>query len=64
VSSERVQCQVCGRMLVPLRDGTSRNHRPRRYSDSVDLFDRSYCRGSGYRLARWEPGQQLLAPLR
>lgn len=57
--SARIQCQCCGRMLVPLKDGTSRNHHPRRYGSDVDLYDRSYCRGSGYQLTRWKPRQQL-----
>lgn len=50
---ERIQCQVCGRPLVPLRDGTSRYHtRSRRGSGA-------HCQGSGHRLARWPVGQRL-----
>jgi hypothetical protein len=44
----RVLCQVCGRLLVPLKDGTHRYH------------GRGYrCEGSGYRAARWPVGQRL-----
>jgi hypothetical protein len=53
-------CQVCGRMLVPLKDGTSRSHIPgSRRRRNPDGFDREYCQGAGYRLARWQPGQRL-----
>jgi hypothetical protein len=52
--AERLPCQVCGRPLVPLRDGTSRNHVPRRGGHYED-----YCQGSGHRLARWLVGQRL-----
>lgn len=45
-------CQVCGRRLVPLGDGTSRDHVARRGHES-------YCRGSRHRLARWVVGQRL-----
>jgi hypothetical protein len=45
---ERRSCQVCGRPLVALRDGTARRHG--RYGD---------CQGSGYRLDLWPIGQQL-----
>lgn len=48
----RLPCQVCGRSLVPLKDGTSRNHV--RHPGAED-----YCQGSGYRLARWSVGQRL-----
>jgi hypothetical protein len=58
-SASRIPCQVCGRRLVPLKDGTSRNHHPRRYGRGVEQFDRSYCQGSGHRLARWPVGQLL-----
>lgn len=58
-TSARVQCQVCGRMLVPLKDGTSRRHLPRRYASHVEPVDRSLCRGSGHQLARWDVGQIL-----
>lgn len=44
----RVPCQVCGRALVPLADGTARRHG--RWGD---------CSGSGYRLALWPVGQRL-----
>jgi hypothetical protein len=50
-SPSRVPCQVCGRRLVPLRDGTSRYHCRRRGSD--------YCHGSRHRVARWPVGQRL-----
>ena len=46
-------------MLVPLKDGTSRNHYPRRYASFVEPIDRSYCRGSGFQLARWKVRQRL-----
>jgi hypothetical protein len=49
---QRVKCQVCGRMLVPLKSGLHRNHvRHRRAED--------WCQGSGYRAERW-PVDQLL----
>lgn len=51
-TTARVQCQVCGRALVPLSDGTSRNHTPRRGLEG-------YCKGSRHRLARWPVGQRL-----
>lgn len=50
---ERLPCQVCGRRLVPLKDGTARNHVSHRGAED-------YCQGSRYRLARWEVGQQLV----
>lgn len=46
-------------MLVPLKDGTSRNHYRHRYPATIDRYDRVYCKGAGYRLARWKPRQQL-----
>lgn len=46
--TEPLSCQVCGRRLVPLRDGTSRRHG--RYGG---------CSGSGYRLEPWSVGQLL-----
>ncbi len=46
--AERVMCQCCGRGLVPLADGTSRRH-----------GREGGCKGSGYRLARWEIGRRL-----
>lgn len=50
--TQRLPCQVCGRQLVPLKDGTARPHRHHRsYSGR--------CQGSGYRMARWEVGQRL-----
>lgn len=55
----RIMCQVCRRMLVSRKDGTSRNHYSHRYPATIDRYDRSYCKGSGYRLARWEVGQKL-----
>lgn len=51
-SAERLSCQVCGRRLVPLKDGTSRNHVARPGAED-------YCQGSGYRLARCPVGQRL-----
>lgn len=48
----RLPCQVCGRSLVPLSDGTSRNHNWRHGSED-------YCQGSRHRLERWPVGQQL-----
>lgn len=53
--AERVPCQVCGRRLAPLRDGTARNHVPRRGRP-----DQDYCGGSRHRLARWPVGQRLV----
>ena len=53
-TGERISCQVCGRRLVPLADGTSRNHYPRPGRQFED-----YCQGSRYRLARWPVGQHL-----
>lgn len=50
----RVQCQVCGRMLVPLKSGLHRNHAPRGHHEPY-----SRCQGSGYRAERWPVGQQL-----
>lgn len=50
--ADRVKCQGCGRLLVPLRDGTARNHSTRRGSGYR-------CPSSGYRLARWTVGQKL-----
>lgn len=51
-TTARVLCQVCGRALVPLRDGTARNHVRRRGAED-------YCGGSRHRLARWTVGQRL-----
>jgi hypothetical protein len=51
-TTERLPCQVCGRLLVPLGDGTARNHTYKRRSGWR-------CQGSGYRLARWPVGQFL-----
>lgn len=48
----RVVCQVCLRPLVPLTDGTARNHVRRPGAED-------YCGGSGHRLARWPVGQRL-----
>lgn len=45
---DRLPCQVCGRPLVPLMDGTARRHG--RYGG---------CSGSGYRLEPWYIGQRL-----
>lgn len=57
MASKRLPCQVCGRSLVPLRDGTSRSHTPRRRGTGGREYAR--CQGSGYRLARWPVGQRL-----
>lgn len=46
--SERIACQVCGRKLMPLKDGTSRRH-----------GSHGSCAGSGFRLALWPAGQRL-----
>lgn len=51
--AERVLCQVCGRMLVPKRDGTARYH------NSYPHQSGWRCQGSGYRMARWAVGQHL-----
>jgi len=56
-ASGRLPCQVCGRQLVPLRDGTSRGHTPVRRGTGG--MDGARCKGSGYRLARWPIGQHL-----
>lgn len=56
--ADRVKCQCCGRMLVPLKDGTSRRHFSGR-KRHVDDWDRDSCRGSGFRLDRWPVGQRL-----
>ena len=53
----RLPCQVCDRMLSPLKDGTSRPHTPGRAGTGGGEYHR--CSGSGYRLARWEVGQRL-----
>ena len=50
--SARVRCQVCGRALIPLSDGTARNHVRRRGAED-------YCQGSRHRLERWPVGQLL-----
>lgn len=50
----RIQCQVCGRALVPLADGTSRYH-----NTTKRRGHESYCAGSRHRLARWPVGQKL-----
>lgn len=57
--TRQIACQVCGRKLVPLKDGTSRRHYADRRRPGQDAYDRSHCRGSGYRLARWPVGQEL-----
>lgn len=44
----RAACQVCGRPLVALLDGTARRHG--RYGE---------CQGSGYQLDLWPLGQEL-----
>jgi hypothetical protein len=51
---ERLLCQVCGRRLVPLKNGLHRNHK---LPGSRDPYTR--CPGSGYRAARWPVGQHL-----
>ncbi len=51
--SERLACQVCRRSLAPLKDGTARHHNAHRGAED-------YCKGSGFRLARWDVGQHLL----
>jgi hypothetical protein len=56
--SERMLCQVCGRPLVPLKDGTSRQHTPHRAGTGGGEYYR--CPGSGYRMARWPVGQRLI----
>ena len=55
---EPMPCQVCGRLLVPLRDGTSRSHTPRRAGTGGGEYNR--CPGSRYPLARWTVGQRLI----
>lgn len=54
---DRLPCQVCGRLLVALKDGTSRPHTPHRAGTGGGEYHR--CSGSGYRLARWPIGQKL-----
>ena len=53
-SPRRLPCQVCGRLLVPLKSGLHRNHKP---PNSYEPYTR--CQGSGYRAARWPVGQEL-----
>lgn len=55
--ADRLPCQVCGRALVPLSDGTSRSHTPRRRG--CGGAEGAHCPGSGFRLARWLTGQVL-----
>lgn len=57
-TSVRLPCQVCGRLLVPLKDGTSRQHTPYRAGTGGGEYYR--CNGSGYRMARWPVGQRLI----
>lgn len=52
-SGPRLPCQVCGRPLVPKKDGTARCHNYR------SRHGRWTCQGSGYRMARWPVGQLL-----
>jgi hypothetical protein len=49
-----VKCQVCQRMLRPLKSGLHRSHKPHRYGEPY-----SRCQGSGYRAERWPVGQKL-----
>jgi hypothetical protein len=51
--TDRIPCQVCGRRLVPLKSGLTRNHKPR------GSHEPHTCQGSGYRAARWPVGQCL-----
>ena len=51
--SERLPCQVCGRLLTTTTNGLTRRHRAPHGERGSD------CRGVGYRHARWEVGQQL-----
>lgn len=46
------RCEVCGRVVQVLRDGTCRTHNFRRHHGGR-------CSGSGYRQARWPEGQLL-----
>lgn len=50
------ECQVCGRTVQVLKDGTSRAHKRRK--NARDIYA-DYCGGSGYRNARWPVGQRL-----
>ena len=50
----RVTCQVCGRGLVPLKNGLHRDHAPQGYHEPYER-----CKGSGYRAERWMVGQKL-----
>lgn len=53
-TTTRRPCQVCGRWLNARRDGMVKPHKaPRTYEPYA------YCRGTGYRHARWEVGQKL-----
>lgn len=52
----RGKCQVCGRDVQVLRDGTSRAHKRRR--NTRDIYADN-CGGSGYRNALWPAGQRL-----
>lgn len=49
----RLPCQCCARALVAMPDGTSRAHNRKSKAGSR-------CPGSGYRLARWPEGQELV----
>jgi hypothetical protein len=53
---KRGKCQVCGREVQVLRDGTSRPHKRRK--NARDIYA-DYCGGSGFRNARWPQGQLL-----
>jgi hypothetical protein len=52
----RGKCQVCGRSVQVLRDGTSRAHKRR--SNTRDIWA-DYCSGSKHRVALWPVGQRL-----
>lgn len=58
-AGERVRphgrCEVCGRVVQTLRDGTNRRHKPPGHHG----WEADSCPGSGYRQARWPVGQRL-----
>lgn len=49
------RCEVCGRVVQVLRDGTCRPHKPPGHHG----WDADHCQGSGYRQARWPVGTLL-----
>jgi hypothetical protein len=50
--SDRLPCQVCGRLLATTANGLTKPHKRRRGAEDA-------CQGTGYRQARWPVGQFL-----